>query len=457
MAQSQATHPFKVIIIGAGLSGSLLANGLLHASIPVTVYERSEENTSSGGYQIHLGESALIGLRACMSEAEISSVVAKFGRAGGRKGQAAVLRHKDFSLLLDLKAFPDYSKSAPIKRGILRDALAAPLARAGVVRYERRFVRYEIHRAEGRERVRVFFDDGSSDACDLLIGADGSNSKVNQQLGLNNLSEIKTHAQLLIKQEIPTEKLLTLGREFTSGPVLAFADNRTFYFSAYVPEAGDKSSYDELSSCSIGGAFPVEMAPPNLKDLSPAEKWSFVSKGFAGWAPPFHRALEIVRDSDFMVYPARTSSRPPKDWRQKVRSESTPEKGNPRVWLLGDAMHAMFPYRGQGGNQSMRDAAMALPLVTELAERARSGDLGDKHVEDACKAFEDEMIPRTFEWVKKSGGHETIPYDSSKIGTRIIFAIASRLVLFAPLWTSMKRWLGFSQPANLNDAPELRD
>lgn len=56
----------------------------------------------------------------------------------------------------------------------------------------------------------------------------------------------------------------------------------------------------------------------------------------------------------------------------------------------------------------MRDAAMALPLLVELAQRARSDDLGDKHVEDACKVFEDEMIPRTFEWVKKSGGDETI-------------------------------------------------
>lgn len=56
----------------------------------------------------------------------------------------------------------------------------------------------------------------------------------------------------------------------------------------------------------------------------------------------------------------------------------------------------------------MRDAGMALPLLTELAERARSGELGDKHIEDACKTFEDEMIPRTFEWVKKSGGNETI-------------------------------------------------
>lgn len=56
----------------------------------------------------------------------------------------------------------------------------------------------------------------------------------------------------------------------------------------------------------------------------------------------------------------------------------------------------------------MRDAAVALPLLIDLAEKAKTGDLNDKHVEDACQAFEDEMIPRTFEWVKKSGGREII-------------------------------------------------
>lgn len=68
---------------------------------------------------------------------------------------------------------------------------------------------------------------------------------MNQQLGLNNLTEIKTHVQLLIKQDMATEKLLTLGREFTSGPVLAFADNKTFYFSG------------ELALISVVGMLPL--------------------------------------------------------------------------------------------------------------------------------------------------------------------------------------------------------
>lgn len=73
-------------------------------------------------------------------------------------------------------------------------------------------------------------------------------------------------------------------------------------------------------------------------------------------------------------------------------------------------MHAMLPARGQGGNQSMKDAAVLLPLIVQLADLAKL----NKHatslqIAGACEKYENEMIPRTFAWVQKSGGNVNGP------------------------------------------------
>jgi hypothetical protein len=61
--------------------------------------------------------------------------------------------------------------------------------------------------------------------------------------------------------------------------------------------------------------------------------------------------------------------------------------------------------RGMGGNQAMRDVATALPLLQKLAQiKAISGELSQATVTKTCQEYEDEMIPRAFEWVQKSGG-----------------------------------------------------
>lgn len=60
---------------------------------------------------------------------------------------------------------------------------------------------------------------------------------------------------------------------------------RTDISIAYVPENSDKSGFDEVSSCSVGAALPIETAPPNIDELSPKEKWDFVSRSITGWAP----------------------------------------------------------------------------------------------------------------------------------------------------------------------------
>lgn len=178
MATSQDA-PFKVIIIGSGLAGSLLANGLIHKGVEVSVHERLPRHADREGYQIRLGKPALVGMRACLTQNQISEITAKFGRAGGLRSGAPILYNKHFQTLLDLSIFPTYSKTAPIGRGVLRDALADPVFEAGKLHYDKQFSRYEIlNSGSDNEGIRAWFQDGSYEDGDLLIGADGSHSKV---------------------------------------------------------------------------------------------------------------------------------------------------------------------------------------------------------------------------------------------------------------------------------------
>lgn len=65
--------PLRVIIIGAGLSGLCLANGLLNdprKRFKVDIFERDDLAYASdrGGYQIRLGEDGITGLKECLDK-----------------------------------------------------------------------------------------------------------------------------------------------------------------------------------------------------------------------------------------------------------------------------------------------------------------------------------------------------------------------------------------------------
>ncbi|KAG7405446.1 FAD-dependent monooxygenase cctM [Fusarium oxysporum f. sp. rapae] len=391
--------PFKVIIVGAGLSGSLLANGLIRHDVNVAVYERLDRNVKREGYQIRMGANALAGFRTCLDKEHIDKIISKFGKSGGRISSAPVVYGSDFKPLLDFTKFPTYSKSAPINRVTLRDALAGPVYDAGRMHYNKEFDRYEIITDnKGRELVRVWFKDGSSDTADILIGADGSHSKINKQLGLNNIKAVKTHTNFVLKADLPTSKYLAMKPELH--PYLPDRES--------VEEDTTKPSVkfdDTMSSCMFGLFVPTSTIPEGLTTKPAEEQWDFCKSSIKNWAPEYHEILNLIKGSSFYAFTPRVGTEPSINWRATVKNSNNETLGHPRVWLMGDAIHPMLPSRGMGGNQALRDTATLLPLLIEISQISESGKTPTTEtVAKLLRSYEAEMIPRAFEWVKKSGG-----------------------------------------------------
>ncbi|KAI8651119.1 FAD-binding-3 domain-containing protein [Fusarium keratoplasticum] len=413
--------PFKVIIVGAGLSGSLLANGLIRHDIDVAVYERLDRHIKREGYQIRMGGNALAGFRECLDKDQIHSIVSKFGKSGGRISSAPVIYGSNFKPVLDFTKFPVYSKSAPINRVILRDALADPVYAAGKLQYNKEFERYEIIQEKGRELVRVWFKDGSSDTGDILIGADGSHSRqINKQLGLDNIRPLKTHTNLVLKTDLPTSRYLKMTPELHQTPVLTFADNKSMYFCERRPDKGEQSKPavdfdDTLSSCMFGLFVPTSTVPEGLATMPAEQQWEFCRSSVKDWAPQFHEILDLIKGTSFYAYTPRVGTEPSVDWRAKLHGSQDETLGHPRVWLMGDAIHPMLPSRGMGGNQALRDTATILPLLVGLSRDSESGNAPTtEKVTRQLRLYETEMIPRAFGWVKKSGGTSVVPFDTNR-------------------------------------------
>lgn len=212
----------KTIIIGCGLAGALLGNGLMHNGIPFTIYESDAASSNREGYQIRLGAPALMGFRACLSSEQQSVLYKTFGRSGGVVPAAPRLFSSDLKLMLDLTKFPAYTKSAPINRVVLRNFLREPLEAADKIRFGKKFTRYQTIDGDGDQgdKVKVFFEDGTQDVCDLLISAEGSVSRINSQVGLDNIVPQREKWSFLAKGSLPLAKLLSLPRELRDAPMV---------------------------------------------------------------------------------------------------------------------------------------------------------------------------------------------------------------------------------------------
>ncbi|WP_201374674.1 FAD-dependent oxidoreductase [Ktedonobacter robiniae] len=167
--------PFHVLIVGGGIGGLCLAQGLKKSGISVAVYERdASAQFRHQGYRISIKEEGSQALRDCLPEPLFKLCVATAIKAATRLVVMDQQLQVKFARPLSHPAVPDETGFG-VNRLTLREILLAGLE--GIVHFGKTCERFE---QVSNGQVRVCFTDGTTATGDLLVEADGTNSVIRQ-------------------------------------------------------------------------------------------------------------------------------------------------------------------------------------------------------------------------------------------------------------------------------------
>ena len=238
-------------------------------------------------------------------------------------------------------------------------------------------------------RVTAYFSDGTSATADVLIGADGANSRVRQQL-LPDAERIDTGILAIAgKHRLDGANLPRALREdanmiIPTGSGFLFTavwqPDRTMIVEEPAPDGfllDNSTAYTFWAYADQASRFPLDS-----RALSGTDLQGVVLDRTAGWAPALR---ELIGGSD----PSTVNA-------IQVRS-ATPVDPWPtgRVTLLGDAIHNMTPMAGIGANTALRDADLLRRQLIAVAS-------GERDLIPALHEYEEQMLDYGFAAVKRS-------------------------------------------------------
>ena len=374
-----------VIVIGAGLGGLCLAQGLRRRNIGFSVYERDVDLVSrQQGYRIHIdthGDSSL----ADSLPPELHRL---FRATAGVPLPCTPVFDSRLRQLAVLEG--DGGTHLAVDRLTLRRILLTGLEDA--VTFGKRFTHYRTG-ADGR--VVACFGDGTEVSGDVLVAADGVNSPVRRQ-HLPHARVVDTGLRQLYGKVPLTKTTRSLFREemfavFTPviGPERQFVGIAPVEFPeppgraagrlAPMAALDDSADYMTVSFGSHRDHLPYDDA--QLRTMTGSELQRATLRLIEGWHPQVRRIIEHWLPESVFPLTLRTSV-PIPAWHPS------------RVTLLGDAVHAMSPAGGIGANTALRDASL---LAVALEEAAHG-----RPIVDALADYESVMTGYGFDAVRTS-------------------------------------------------------
>ena len=359
---------FHVLVIGGGIGGLCLAQGLKQSGIGVAVYERDQSAYfRRQGYRLHMNPDGSHALHDCLPEYLFQLFVATSGQpAMGRLvTYDSQLREVASRPPHHLAAASPFELNAEVNRLTLREILLAGLDE--IVHFGKALERFE-HLDKGK--VLATFADGTEASGDVLVGADGTHSVTRQILlpqarvpevgfAIYGKTPLTPLAMTWLPQSVIEDFSSVTG---PSGVAMMFGvyrkrEEEAFATARYAPHLHLTETPDYLM-----WTFRAEFAQLGLGEeefwhADPAALHAAASRLAEAWHPSLRRIVaEAEIPATFSV--SFRASEPVKPWQAT------------NVTLLGDAIHTMPPFRGVGANTALRDAAL---LRRKLVDAATKG------------------------------------------------------------------------------------
>ena len=330
----------KVLVVGGGITGSVLALALAQRGVAVELVEISPQ-WFGVGHGITVQGNALKALR---SVGVLDRVLAK-----AVPFDLMRLRRADGGLIVELETPHTGGDELPSTVGALRadlqDALCDAVYAAGVsVRLGLSVTGFE----QAEDHVEVGFTDGSSGRYDLAVGADGLNSQVRGMLGIETRPHPVGMSIFRVVGERPPE--MDCAEVYYGGPRY-------------------KAGYSPISGTQCYAYLLDENLDPAL--IGPRAPLALLRERGAGYGGVWGRVVAGLPEDTAVDY----------RWIEAVLVDEPWYRG--RVMIVGDAAHACPPLIAQGAAMCAEDAVVLAEMVTG------EGELGE-----ILKAFMERRMPR---------------------------------------------------------------